>query len=188
MKVVGGRWRGVTLCAPRGRACRPTLARVREALFDRIGTRLTGALIVDLFAGSGALGLEALSRGARHAVFVEESAAALRVLRANIAALKAESLTDLVAADAYEFLRGRGGRTDGVGVLFADPPYASVDPAFAVSVTAASGLGWAPRALLVVETGAREPELDSPPGWWRWPGRVYGDVRITIDERGEQDE
>src|SRR3954470_14725956 len=104
MRIVGGAWRGRRLVAPSGEATRPTADRVRQALFDMLlhapwGGRdvLESAIVLDLFAGTGALGLEALSRGARHAVFVESAPPALAALRANIAGCKAQAACTVLA-------------------------------------------------------------------------------------------
>src|ERR1700709_1734936 len=128
MRVVAGAWRGRTLAAPPGSATRPTADRVRQALFDMLmhaewGGRavLEGAHVLDVFAGTGALGLEALSRGAASACFIENDPAALKALRANIAACKAEGQTEILARDALA-VRGLGtGKL--VRLVFLDPPY-----------------------------------------------------------------
>ncbi|HEX9093015.1 MAG TPA: RsmD family RNA methyltransferase, partial [Coriobacteriia bacterium] len=103
MRIVAGSWRGRRLIAPGGRATRPTSDRVREALFDalvaRLGADLGGAAVLDLYAGTGALGLEALSRGATRAVFVENDRAALRALADNVSALGAQAECVVVAGD-----------------------------------------------------------------------------------------
>src|SRR5258707_14629336 len=101
MRVIAGQWGGRRLAAPPGRATRPTSDRVREALFSILGP-LDGERVLDLFAGSGALGLEALSRGAASATLVERAPAALRALRENVAALGADA--EVVATDARSFL------------------------------------------------------------------------------------
>ncbi|MBP7669084.1 MAG: 16S rRNA (guanine(966)-N(2))-methyltransferase RsmD [Candidatus Eisenbacteria bacterium] len=189
MRIVGGRWRGRALRTPPGREHRPTLQMVREALFDTLGERTAGARVVDLYAGSGALGLEALSRGALHASFVERSRAALDALRANIALLGASECARVIAADALEFLaRGRE-RERGceVDILFADPPYGTVDDRWMARVTGAEALCWSPSALFVLETSRREPELAPAAGWRRWRARVYGETRIVIDAWGTHD-
>jgi 16S rRNA (guanine966-N2)-methyltransferase len=107
VRIVGGAWRGRTLVAPPGQGTRPTADRVRQALFDMLmhaewGGRgvIEGAVVLDVFAGTGALGLEALSRGAASACFVESDGAALKALRANVAACKAEDRTEILAGDA----------------------------------------------------------------------------------------
>src|SRR6202161_84052 len=125
MRIVGGAWRGRTLVAPPGQGTRPTADRVRQALFDMLmhaewGGRalLEGAAVLDVFAGTGALGLEALSRGAASACFIESDPAALRALRANVAAGKAEDRVEVLAADALRVAKGRA-----ASVVFLDPPY-----------------------------------------------------------------
>src|SRR4051812_47432139 len=113
MRIVGGDWRGKRLVAPPGQGTRPTADRVRQALFDMImhagwGGRglLEGATVLDVFAGTGALGLEALSRGAARATFIESDAVALCALRSNIAACKAGSRSEVLATDALTTLPG----------------------------------------------------------------------------------
>jgi len=185
LRITGGAWRGRTLSAPAGAACRPTQARVREALFDRLGARVEGARVVDLFAGSGALGLEALSRGAAGAVFVEQDRAALAVLRRNLEALGAAESAQVWACDAGAFLDGEVGPALEADLILADPPYGTWSAAWGARLARGAGLRHAPRALLVVETTTREAEPPAMPGWRRWPARCYGDTRITIDEREE---
>jgi 16S rRNA (guanine966-N2)-methyltransferase len=121
MRIVAGRWRGRIIAAPRGRLVRPTADRVREAWMSVVQPWLPGARVLDLFAGSGALGLEALSRGAAHADFVEQSAASLRALHANIAALDAADRAHVERADVVRVI-GRLAR-GAYDVAFADPPY-----------------------------------------------------------------
>jgi 16S rRNA (guanine966-N2)-methyltransferase len=122
VRIVGGRWRGRTISAPAGEVVRPTADRVREAWMSIVGPRLPGARVLDLFAGSGALGLEALSRGAERVDFVETAPPSLAALRANIAALGAGDTEALVhRTDAVRFVEGlAAGAYD---VAFADPPY-----------------------------------------------------------------
>ena len=127
LRVIAGRFKGRRLAAPKGEYTRPTSDRVREALFSSLAAHLPGARVLDLYAGSGALGIEALSRGAIAAVFVERSAAALRTLRSNLDSLGLHGqvvvpsdvavFTDRLARDAPEAL-------ETMDVVFADPPYA----------------------------------------------------------------
>ena len=114
MRIVGGAWRGRGLVAPPGQVTRPTADRVRQALFDMLlhapwggRTVIEGAVVLDVFAGTGALGLEALSRGAARACFIEQDAAALRALRANVAACRAEGRVEVVAGDVFSVFGGR---------------------------------------------------------------------------------
>ena len=119
VRIIGGVWRSRILEFPDEADLRPTPDRVRETLFNWLGLSLAGAACLDLFAGSGALGFEALSRGAASVVMVEKNAAALRALRENATKLGAENAT-IVRGDALEFARGARSRFD---VVFVDPPY-----------------------------------------------------------------
>ena len=188
MRIVGGRWRGRRLEAPSGRDHRPTQERVREALFDALGERVPGARVVDLYAGSGALGLEALSRGAAETVFVERSVAALRALRANVRALAAADRARIVAGDVCAFLEGRLGIECEVDLLLADPPYGAVDGGWLAAVTGAAALRWRAGALIVLETTRRAPDPPPAAAWHRARTRTYGETRILIDEWGSSDD
>ena len=158
MRIVGGEWRGRALAAPAGQGTRPTADRVRQALFDRLmhapwGGRgvLEGARVLDGFAGTGALGLEALSRGAGFATFMEQDRAALAALRANVAACRAEARCRVLAADV---LRAPAG--EACGLVFLDPPYQQRIAMQAV--TALRAAGWISEgALLVIELARDDP-------------------------------
>ncbi|MCJ7629816.1 MAG: 16S rRNA (guanine(966)-N(2))-methyltransferase RsmD [Longimicrobiales bacterium] len=173
MRIIAGQWRGRRLKAVRGRGVRPTADRVREAWMAAIGWELEGARVLDLFAGSGALGLEALSRGATEVVFVERSRTALVTLRGNVELLKAEEECRIVAGDAMAFVRRLPeGAFD---LVLADPPY---------------DLGLAGRLLeLFAEKGfARElwVEHRSTEGMPSLPElrqRRYGDTTLSILKR-----
>jgi len=122
--ICGGRLRGVRLAVPPGLSTRPTRSRVREALFSIVAAQLPGARVLDLYAGSGALGLEALSRGAAHATFVERDARAVACLRRNIAACRLQPQEHaLLVADAQGLLP-----TQPFDLVLADPPFALRDP------------------------------------------------------------
>ncbi|WP_341274821.1 16S rRNA (guanine(966)-N(2))-methyltransferase RsmD [Rhodocyclus gracilis] len=120
LRIVGGDWRRRVLRFPEGEGLRPTPDRVRETLFNWLGQRLDGLACLDLFAGSGALGFEAASRGAASVVMVERAAAPFAALRANAALLGGDARLEIVRADALEFARSSNRRFD---VLFLDPPY-----------------------------------------------------------------
>ncbi len=159
MRIIGGALRGRRLAAPGGSATRPTADRVRQALFDSLSHApwagpepISGTSVLDAFAGTGALGLEALSRGAMDAVFFETDAAARRILSANIAACQMQDCTRIIAADAQHPPPGRP-----CTLVFLDPPYD--DPTLlAKALSALTSAGWiAPAALLVVESAARNP-------------------------------
>lgn len=121
MRLTGGEWGGRRLAAPPGRVTRPTADRVREAWMNIVAPKLPGARVLDLFAGSGSLGLEALSRGAEHVVFVERSATVLAVLRNNVRMLDAADRCTVVRADALRYAASRDALE--FDVAFADPPY-----------------------------------------------------------------
>jgi 16S rRNA (guanine966-N2)-methyltransferase len=176
MRVIAGRLGGRRLSAPKGRTTRPTSDRVREALFSMLG-ELDGAVVLDLFAGSGALGIEALSRGAERAVFVERDARAVATLRANLAALGlGESEAEVRVGDALGSLRAARARGETYDLVFVDPPYRHAgELQSALSALLPALLG--PEARVVVESDRRAPAelaLDTT------TRRRYGDTTITI--------
>jgi 16S rRNA (guanine(966)-N(2))-methyltransferase RsmD len=122
MRVIAGLLRSRTLVAPRGLSTRPTSDRLRETLFNVLAPRIEGARFLDLYAGSGAVGIEALSRGAEQVVFVERAAAAIRILRGNLASLGLTTGFEVHLENAAAFLRKRVGGA-GFDVVFLDPPY-----------------------------------------------------------------
>ena len=171
MRVVAGRYGGRTLKAPRGRAVRPTADRVREALFSILGP-LDGKRVLDLFAGSGALGIEALSRGASAAVFVDTDQRAIDAIKHNLDAIGAQARVH--RRDALAYLRTA---SDGpFDLVFLDPPYSSASELAApLSELLPAVLSKAPR--IVSESDKRTPlELTLP----LIDERVYGDTRIAI--------
>ncbi len=152
MRIISGHWRGRSIIAPPGAATRPTADRVREALFSMLASRLgsfDGLRVFDGFAGTGALGLEALSRGAAHGVFVESDAAAVKALKANIAGMKFNA--DVIPAP----IETLGQATTPCDLIMLDPPYGSGLGEAALARLAERG--WiAPHALISVETGRKE--------------------------------
>jgi 16S rRNA (guanine966-N2)-methyltransferase len=176
MRVVAGRLGGRRLKAPRGQATRPTSDRVREALFATLGA-VDGERVLDLFAGSGALGIEALSRGAARAVFVERARPALVVLRENLAALDLGSdIAEVRASDARAALRKARDGAETYDLVFLDPPYRLTAGLGDELSQGLAGL-LAPGARVVSESDRRAPlELDFP----RTHERRYGDTLIRI--------
>ena len=154
MRIVAGEWRGRKLAAPLGEATRPTADRTRETLFSMLVSRLgsfEGLAVADLFAGSGALGLEALSRGAATCLFVEQDAAAIRSLRANIAALRAPERCEVRAGSVLALGPARAP----LDLLLLDPPYES--GAGAVALEKLLRLGWiGPASWITLETAHNE--------------------------------
>jgi 16S rRNA (guanine(966)-N(2))-methyltransferase RsmD len=126
MRVIAGKYRSRTLRSLRGQAMRPTSDRLRETLFDVLGPAVAGAVFVDLYAGTGAVGIEALSRGARTVVFAENHRPAVELIRANLRALGIESGAEVLAADALRGLRRLASRGLVADFIFADPPYADL--------------------------------------------------------------
>jgi 16S rRNA (guanine966-N2)-methyltransferase len=174
MRVIAGRYGGRRLQAPPGAATRPTADRVREALFSILGTRVREATVLDLFAGAGTLGLEALSRGAASATFVDSAPAALRALRANLAALGADA--EVVRADALRWLRAASGGGRQYSLVFLDPPYRRAE-ALGAALSDALPAVLGPDALLVAESDRRAPlELTIP----TTDERRYGDTLIRF--------
>src|SRR5271169_1730453 len=162
-RVIAGEAGRRRLAVPDGRDTRPTSDRAREGLFATIASMtgpLAGARVLDLYAGSGAVGLEALSRGAGHVLLVEHGARAARVIRQNIEAIGLPGAA--VIADRVERVLARGPAEGGYDVVFADPPYALADAAVTRVLALLAEQGWlAPGALVVVERATRS----GPPGW-----------------------
>ncbi|HEY0959061.1 MAG TPA: 16S rRNA (guanine(966)-N(2))-methyltransferase RsmD [Novosphingobium sp.] len=158
MRIIAGEWRGRKLAAPQGDTTRPTADRTRETLFSMLVSRLGGfggLNVADLFAGSGALGLEALSRGAARCTFVEQDASAIRALRQNIAALRTQSACDVRTSSVLAL----GPAKEPLDLILLDPPYNS--GAGAVALDKLARLGWIGEATWVsLETAAdEEPKI-----------------------------
>lgn len=187
MRIVGGRLRGRVLNAPDTREIRPTSDRLRETLFDvlahRYPDKLAGARVVDLFAGSGALGLEAISRGAGFALFVDTGAEARGLIRSNVEALALGGLTRVWRADATKLGRAPAGPAFDLALL--DPPYKQglAAPALAALV---AGKWLAQSALAVVEEHAKV-EIEAPAGLSLIDERIYGDTKLAFYGFGDLD-
>ena len=174
MRIVAGAYKGRRIEAPRGRSTRPTSDRVREALFSILGTAVDGARVLDLFAGSGALGIEALSRGAAQAVFVDSDESAIAAIEANLEALGIDARAH--RRDAFSWLEGAARREEAFDLVFCDPPYSSA------SRTACRLSELLPpllteSSLTVTESDKRDPLLLALP---LVDERTYGDTRIAI--------
>jgi 16S rRNA (guanine966-N2)-methyltransferase len=173
VRVVAGEFGGRRLAVPPGRGTRPTADRVREALFSMLGD-VSGLRVLDLFAGSGALGIEALSRGAASVTFVESDPRAASVIRENLAALGAEG--EVTRQDAVVFLTAQRGTFD---LVLADPPYDSA-PLLAAPLAERLPGVLSETARIVTESDKRKP-LELPFPLLR--ERTYRDIRIAIHER-----
>ena len=167
MRIVAGSARGRRIEAPPGRETRPTSDRVREAVFNALGSlgAVDDARVIDLFAGSGALGLEALSRGAAHAVFVERDRRTAELVSRNVAGLGFGDRAEVVLADAEQWIE----RAPEADLLLCDPPYAFE--------------GWpglierSPSPLVVAES---DREIEAPSGWHVVRSKAYGTTVVTI--------
>jgi 16S rRNA (guanine966-N2)-methyltransferase len=177
-RVIAGQAGGRRLAVPAGRDTRPTSDRAREGLFATIASMagpLAGARVLDLYAGSGAVGLEALSRGAGHVLLVESGARASRVIRENIAALAlpgAEVITDRV-----ERVLARGPAGDRYDIVFADPPYATPGEEVSRLLGCLTDRTWlAPGGLVIVERATRSGPVTWPDGFTADRARRYGEA------------
>jgi 16S rRNA (guanine966-N2)-methyltransferase len=196
-RVIAGEAGGRRLAVPDGRDTRPTSDRAREGLFATITSiagPLDGARVLDLYAGSGAVGLEALSRGAGHVLLVEQGARAVRVIRENIEAIGLPGA--VLAADRVERVLGRGPDGDRYDLVFADPPYALADAAVERVLSLLAEGGWlAPGALVIVERATRSGPVSWPDGFTPDRDRRYGeatfwyglapDIPAVAGERGQ---
>ncbi|MEZ5458620.1 MAG: 16S rRNA (guanine(966)-N(2))-methyltransferase RsmD [Steroidobacteraceae bacterium] len=193
LRVIGGAWRGRRWRFASNPALRPTPDRVRETLFNWLAPRLPGARCLDLFAGSGALGIEALSRGAQHVVFIDDDAASAAALRELLATWPAPSFgatqpdparAEVLHADALRWVaRPRGAQQSPFDIVFLDPPFATDVLARCLSLLEQQD--WlAPDAQVYVECPARAPLPELPPGWaWR-RSRAAGEVGYHLAQRG----
>ncbi|MGC2408621.1 MAG: 16S rRNA (guanine(966)-N(2))-methyltransferase RsmD [Methyloceanibacter sp.] len=181
MRIVAGKFRGARIEAPKGLATRPTSDRVRQALFNVLehGSPrfdLDGARVLDLFAGSGALGLEALSRGARFAVFIEESAAARAAIRRNVEALELTGVTKIWRRDATKL--GEAGTLAPFDLIFLDPPYGRGLGEQALAALVAGGW-FGDDSILVLEERA-DTAIAWPAPFREIDTRLYGDTKLVI--------
>lgn len=184
MRIIAGRHKGRTISAPPGRGVRPTPDRVREAVFNILehgaagkAAGVAGLRVLDAFCGTGALGLEALSRGAAHATFVDDSPEAVAACRRNVRELGERDRATVFRTDCLNPLRSPGA----VDVAFSDPPYRGNLAAPSLAALAASG--WiAPGTLCVVQTSAAET-FAAPDGFATLEDRRYGATRVRFLER-----
>ena len=186
MRIIAGRWRGKHLTAPDGRHTRPTSDRARGALFNLLlhgkpaiaGFRLAGARVLDAFAGTGAVGLEALSRGAAHATFMENAIDVLSVLRRNIGACDTTgSDSRVIASDVAEPPL----TTQPCDMIFMDPPYGR--ELWRPAASALTQAGWMTEgAICCIELG-REDTFETPPDFKTLDDRRYGAARIVVLKR-----
>lgn len=178
MRVIAGTAGGRRLIAPDGDETRPMMDRAKEALFSSLGTAVIDADVLDLYAGSGALGIEALSRGAASATFVERARGAVSALRANLETLGFEAR--VVASDVGSFLAGAG---SGFDLVFVDPPY-RLSLALVEEVLAAAAALLANGGVMVVHRRAGEPSPAVPESILLVDDRRYGDTQLWVYRKG----
>lgn len=177
IRIIGGRWRGRKLPVLTAEGLRPTTDRIKETLFNWLQFNLHGARVVDLFAGSGGLGFEALSRGAKTATLVETQAQAVALLRDNITTLKVSDQVSIDSRGALAWIDNA--QPQSIDVLFLDPPFGKgwlnqVLPRIEEKQLLAAG------ALIYVESGQVDAEPDFPPSWQLQREKVAGQVRFQL--------
>ncbi|MBI5571013.1 MAG: 16S rRNA (guanine(966)-N(2))-methyltransferase RsmD [Desulfomonile tiedjei] len=185
MRIIAGRFRGVRLIVPRGRAVRPTTDRVREAVFSMLGPLVEESRVLELFAGTGAFGLEALSRGAAFAVFVENDRKTVETLVRNVQTLGLEERAVVLALSVTKALQRLAAAEDRFRIVYLDPPYATdwidrvVSDPFFPNLLEAEG-------LLVVERGVRSAVPTLPRAFVKDVTRKYGGTMIEIFRLGTE--
>jgi 16S rRNA (guanine966-N2)-methyltransferase len=177
LRVIAGSARGTKLKAPKGLSVRPTADRVKEALFNIIGARVIDCLFIDLFAGSGAVGIEALSRGAANAVFVDHNRGNIALIRGNLEKTRLSERARLLLSDAGKAIDSLAAENIKADLIFIDPPYDLANVELLVSRIFAKGL-LKPSGLLVVEHSAKNLGwAESFPGYRQ---KRYGDTSLTF--------
>ncbi len=183
-RIIAGAAGGRRLRTPKGSATRPTTDRVREALYSQLesASALAGAAVLDLYAGSGALGLEAASRGAAHVLCVESDRATARLIQANARDLGLSQVQ--VAAERVERVLERGPQRTAYDVVLADPPYPLSEPELSRTLAALDQQGWvAQDGIVVLERSARSPRPTWPKSWRPLRSRRYGETTLHLAER-----
>jgi 16S rRNA (guanine966-N2)-methyltransferase len=181
MRIVAGNFKGHTLATPKDQATRPTSDRVREALFNILehGVEdfyLEGARVLDLFAGTGALGLEALSRGAKYCLFIDNAASARGIIRTNVEALHLTGITKVWRRDAGDL--GPAGNVEAFDLVFADPPYAQGLGENALRE--ARDKGWIKPGGIAVLEEHNDAVIEIPEGYEELDRRSYGDTQVIL--------
>jgi len=181
MRIVAGKFRAKRIEAPKGLTTRPTSDRVRQALFNVLEHGapqfdFAGARVLDLFEGSGALGLEAMSRGARFCLFVEESADARASIRRNVEALSLTGITKIWRRDATKL--GEAGTLAPFDLIFLDPPYSKGLGLRALQSAAAGG--WIKDGAIAVLEDRADAEIELPAAFQQLDARIYGETKIVV--------
>jgi 16S rRNA (guanine966-N2)-methyltransferase len=180
MRIIAGSFKGRKLLSPKGSRTRPTSDRVREAIFSIVGDLVSGAAVLDLYAGTGAMGLEALSRGARKAVFVESDTAALTCLNTNIGSCGCRDRSRVIGQSVISYL-GKAAFEDGFELMFADPPYRS-DLGTLTLMAISKHAKPLKRCLIILEHAPGFPPEPVPGNMNRIDTRKYGNAGVTFFE------
>lgn len=187
MRVIAGSARGRTLSVPAGDRVRPTADRVKEALFSSLTSRfgiIDGLAILDLFAGSGNLGIEALSRGAASVVFVDNSLESLQFIRKNLQLTGFSNRAEAMRADAVAAVKQLAAKAKHFDIIFADPPYAAIAVSDELTAAVATGNLLRQGGVMVIES-ARKAELAVPVGFVLSARKVYGDTALNFLEHSQ---
>ncbi len=183
MRIIAGEFRGRRLISPKDKKIRPTTDRVRESIFSVLAGCLPQARVLDLFAGTGALGLEALSRGAARVVFVEENRQAVRLIQQNIVLCGAGERSEVIAGPVHKVMRRLAARISAAerfDLAFMDPPYGKDE---VVKVLLQIGCVMRPTGLVIAEHHVKDILPSGLEEWHRTAERTYGDTRISFFEK-----
>jgi 16S rRNA (guanine966-N2)-methyltransferase len=182
MRVIAGAAGGLPLVAPKRGSARPTADRVKESVFAALGSeRLVDATVLDLYAGSGALAIEALSRGATRAVLVERDHAAVDAIRTNLATTRLRAQARVQGSTVATFLAGKPPDERPFDLVFLDPPYGATPGEVARVLTGLDESGWlAPGATVVLERSSQTGSVPAPEAWQGTWERAYGDTLVTV--------
>ena len=178
MRVISGNLKGRRLFALKGQKLRPTSDRVKEAIFNILQDQIRGREVLDLFAGTGALGIEALSRGAKSTVFVEESTRSLSALRRNIEECRLKERAEVLGREARAAIKILEARGDSFELIFLDPPYGKGLARRALEALARSSI--VTSGTLVVAEHSLSEKLDFIPFWQRVDWRSYGSTQVSF--------
>ena len=180
MRIIAGAFRGRRLHAPKGDRIRPTADKVREAVFNMIAGEVQGAKVLDLFAGTGAMGLEALSRGAHFCFFVDNGSEAVSIIRENVQMCASQDRSRIIQAPAASAIRRLGSENELFDLIFMDPPYAKgyIDKTLEIVGEVARN-----DALVIAERHIKDKPPQVPAIWRKDRDRRYGDALISIYSR-----
>jgi 16S rRNA (guanine966-N2)-methyltransferase len=182
LRVIAGSAGGLSLVAPKGHAARPTTDRVKESVFGALGPdRLVDTSVLDLYAGSGALAIEALSRGATRAVLVERDHAAVTAIRRNLATTRLRGWARVQDSSVATFLAGKPPAEVPFDLVFLDPPYAAASGELSRVLSGLEASGWlADGTAVVLERSSEAAAVPAPESWDTTWERAYGDTLVTV--------